>query len=123
MRFANLFIPLAAFVTLTGCFSSEIMIELPDNSMKQILFYSGSDNIPDLLIVDGQNYFGKAQYQIDDPMGDIGFRLQTGERVQAECIKLGKNFIDEDECKLYEVYRSSFAPIPVGTRTEPPSLF
>lgn len=108
---------------LSGCYSSEIYLELPDSKIKPVQFYTGSDNLPDLLIVDGVNYFGKAQYQIDDPMGDIGFRLETGERVQAECIKLGKNFIDEDECKLYEVYRSSFDPIPVGTRAEPPSMF
>ena len=123
MRFSNLIIPACAIAALSGCFSSEITLELPDNTTKAILFYTGSDNLADLLIVDGQNYFGKAQYQIDDPMGDIGFRLETGERVQAECIKLGKNFIDEDECKLYEVYRSSFDPIPVGTKTERPSMF
>ena len=123
MRIKGLFVAALSAVSLSGCFSTGITLELPDNTFKEILFYTGSDNLSDLLIVDGENYFGKAQYQIDDPLGDLGFRLETGERVQAECIKVGKDIIDEEECTIYEVYRSSFSPIPLGTRIERPSLF
>ncbi|MDU8927011.1 hypothetical protein RXV86_06415 [Alisedimentitalea sp. MJ-SS2] len=84
-----------------------------------MLFYPGGNTIDDLLIVDGVNHFGKAQYQIDDPLGDIGFKFSTGERIQAECVREGKNIIGDPECQRYEVYRSSFDPID-GTQADRP---
>ena len=48
------------------------------------------------MIIDGQNYFGKSEYQMQDPLGDIGFRLNSGERVQAECKVIGKDLSGED---------------------------
>ncbi len=56
-------------------------------------------------------------------MGDIGFRLKTGEKVQAECTKIGKNIIDKDECKEYTVYRSSFDLIPEGSVFSKPDQY
>lgn len=76
-----------------------------------------------MVIFDGVNYFGKAQYQVDDPLGDIGFRLSSGERVQAECIEQGKDFIGQTECKTYEVYRSSWSLVPEGALFPRPSVF
>ncbi|MFG6535197.1 hypothetical protein ACGYK5_15300 [Sulfitobacter sp. 1A16787] len=108
---------------LAGCFPAEVLLEGATAKTPVILFYPGGDVIDDLLIVDGENHFGKAQYQIDDPMGDIGFRLQDGRRVQAECIIQGKDIIGQPECKRYEVYRSSFDPIPEGTQANRPSMF
>ncbi len=60
------------------------------------------------MIIEDTNYFGKAEYQYDDPMTDIGFRLKSGQRVQAECTATGKDVIGKDECEKYEVYRSTF---------------
>ena len=88
-----------------------------------MLFYPGGGNLDDLLIYQGQNYFGTAQYQIDDPLGDIGFRLNSGERIQAECNVIGENIIGEGECKRYEVYRSSWETIPEGTVVDTPEMF
>lgn len=110
-------------IVLAGCFPAEILLENAATVSPKILFYPGGDNIDDLLIVDGQNYFGKAQYQIDDPMGDIGFRLIDGRRVQAECIREGKDIIGEPECKRYKVYRSTFDLIPDGAEADRPDLF
>ncbi len=115
----------ATFVALmlAGCFPAEITLSGANTESTAIKFYPGNDNIDDLLIVDGKNYFGKAQYQIDDPIGDIGFRTNDGRRIQAECVEQGKDIIGEVECKKYEVYRSNFDLIPVGTRAVKPSLF
>jgi len=110
-------------IFLTGCFPAEITLEDAATQSPKILFYPGGDVIDDLLIVDGENHFGKAQYQIDDPMGDIGFRLNDDRRVQAECILQGQDIIGQPECKRYEVYRSSFDMIPEGTRANRPSMF
>lgn len=44
-------------------------------------------------------------------------------RVQAECIKVGENIVGDPECKRYEVYRSSFKAIPVGSIADRPEAF
>ena len=106
----------------TSCMPSEFQINNGQKTLN-VMFYPGSDILDDLLIIDGENYFGKAQFQLDDPLGDIGFRMNNGQRVQAECSKVGKDWLDEDECKEYTVYRSSFALIPEGVRIPKPSLF
>ena len=41
---------------------------------------SSSSNDP----IDGKNYFGKAAYQMDDPMGDIGFTFNDGTKIRSE---------------------------------------
>lgn len=104
----------------SGCMSTPLTLTLPSGETKSIAFYTGGSSMEDLVIIDGTNYFGKAQYQMDDPLGDIGFRLTSGERVQAECTSIGKNSLGKDECKIYTVYRSSFPPIPVGTTAPKP---
>jgi hypothetical protein len=113
---------LAAVPLLGGCFPSEFQI-VTEQKTSTVLFYPGGDILDDLLIIDGVNYFGKAQYQIDDPLGDLGFRFTSGQRVRAECAQVGKNLIGEDECKLYEVYRSNFELIPEGVRIPSPQMF
>lgn len=113
----------SSLLVLSGCFPAEITLRGSNTASPVVLFYPGGDVIDDLLIVDGVNHFGKAQYQIDDPIGDIGFRMLDGRRIQAECIQQGKDIIGETECKEYEVYRSSFDPIPVGTTALKPSLY
>ena len=106
-----------------GCMAAAVDAKLPSGKTLRISFYPGGQTLDDLLIIGGLNYFGKAQYQIDDPLGDIGFRLKGGARVQAECISIGKNIVGDNECKIYKVYRSSFSLIPQGTIIPRPQLF
>lgn len=110
-------VALAAGFGLAGCQSAKLTAYTSSGETKIVTFYSGnrSADVPDLLIIDGKNYFGKSAYQMDDPFGDIGFRLEDGRRVQAECAEVGKNSIDKPECKSYRVYRSDFDLIPVDT--------
>ncbi len=111
----------AVCVLLSGCLPSEVYVQKPNGERLKVLFYSGGSKIDDLLIIDGRNYFGKAEYQINNPTGDVGFKLKTGERVQAECSTVGKNIINEQECKAYVIYRSTFNLLPVGSNFYKPS--
>ena len=113
---------LATIPALSACFPTEFKIATDEKTLTA-MFYPGGDVLDDLLIIDGENYFGKAQYQINDPLGDIGFRFNSGERVQAECAQIGKDIIGNDECKLYEVYRSDFALIPEEVQIPRPQMF
>ena len=118
-------IPLIGFFTissLSACMPTELEIDNGKN-MLTVKFYPGGDIIDDLLIINGVNYFGKAQYQFDDSLADIGFRFNDGKRVRAECIQVGKDFIGEDECKLYEVFRSDFELLPEQTKIPQPDIF
>lgn len=108
---------------LAGCMPAQLIGIKPDRSEVRIAFYPGGSVLDDLIIIDGVNHFGTAQYQMDDPVGDIGFRTNAGERVQAECVSVRKNFMNEDECARYEVYRSSFGPVPEGTTFNRPEMF
>ena len=110
-------------ILLSGCFPAEVSLRGAKTEDATILFYPGGNRLDDLLIVDGVNHFGKAQYQMDDPLADVGFRFNSGERVQAECVKIGEDIIGQPECKRYEVYRSSFDAIPVGTNAARPEMF
>lgn len=114
---------LLASALLAGCMPAELIGVKPDRSEVRIAFYPGGNILDDLMIIDGVNHFGTAQYQMDDPIGDIGFRTTSGERVQAECVSVRKNFMNEDECARYEVYRSSFGPVPEGTSFNRPEMF
>ncbi|MDD7911535.1 hypothetical protein PUV47_16515 [Pseudovibrio exalbescens] len=95
----------------------------PNGKKLEFKYYPGGDKLDDLLIIEGKNYFGTAQYQMDDPLADIGFRFNKGIKVQAECIRTRRNFIDEIECVEYEVYRSSFDHVPEGSKFFMPELF
>ena len=108
---------------LTACMPAAFQISKPDGNKLEVSYYSGGDILDDLLIINGENYFGTASYQFDDPMGDIGFRFNNGERFRSECISVGKDIIGEDVCKLYEVYRSNFDLIPEGSQIPRPQMF
>lgn len=108
-------------IALTGCIPSEIVGVKPGGGKVVVQYYPGGNTLDDLIIIEGKNYFGKAQYQMDDPMADIGFRLKSGERFQAECIQQGKNIIGDKECKKYSVMRSTFALVPEKTTFLKPS--
>tara|TARA_R110002020_G_scaffold36894_33_gene111018 strand:- start:3336 stop:3650 length:315 start_codon:yes stop_codon:yes gene_type:complete len=95
----------------------------PTGDAITLSFYPGGQTLPDLVIFDGVNHFGKAMYQIDDPLGDIGFRFEDGTRVQAECTRVGKDILGDDECSEYTVYRSSFEAVPEGSIFNRPELF
>lgn len=112
----------ASVLLVAGCMPALIKLKLPDGSTLEMSFYPGGQTLDDLLIINGKNYFGKAQFQMDDPEGDIGFRLNDGQRVQAECIEMGKDIIGQPECKHYQVYRSNFPLIPVGARAPRPAM-
>src|SRR6187200_213327 len=114
---------LTILVCLAGCFATEISADRPDATALKAKFYPGGSTLDDLIIIDGVNYFGTAQYQMDDPIGDIGFRFESGRRVIAECKEVGKDIIGNDECKQYEVYRSDFDLIPVGTIAAKPEMY
>lgn len=113
---------IAALLSLSACIPTEFEITA-DNQKRSVMFYPGGDILDDLLIIDGVNYFGKAQYQFDDPLADIGFRFNDGARVRAECVLVGKDIIGEDECKLYEIFRSDFPLMPEGVRVPRPQMF
>jgi hypothetical protein len=108
-------IAICSIFILSGCLPAEIVGQKPNGEKVVALFYPGGTTLDDLLIIGGRNYFGKAQYQIDDPLGDVGFRFKTGERVQAECTQQGKNIIGQPDCKRYTIYRSTFALLPEKT--------
>ena len=114
---------LIVFYSLSACMPAEIFFNKPDGSTLTVKFYPGGEVLDDLLIINEKNYFGKAAYQIDDPLGDIGFTFSDRKKIRAECINIGKSILDQDECKLYEVYRSNFELIPEGTTVPRPQLF
>ena len=113
---------LPAVVFLSGCLPFEAQIHT-EVGTHNIMFYPGGSTLDDLMIINGINYFGAAQYQIDDPIGDIGFRFNDNGRVRAECISVGRDFIGQPECKLYEIFSSDFELLPAGTKVPKPTLF
>ncbi len=123
IKHINASVMFLSLVVLSGCFPAEIKGKTPSGEMIEVLFYTGGNNLDDLIIYNSVNYFGKAQYQLDDPMADVGFRIKTGERVQAECSVEGVDIIGAPECKEYKVYRSSVPFFPVDTIIYRPELF
>lgn len=121
--FPRLLSVIVAASTLSACFPSDIQGTTADGKDISLMFYPGGNKLDDLIIHDGQNFFGKGQYQIDDPLGDIGFRFRSGERVQAECKTVGKDIMGDDECKRYHVYRSDWPIIPEGSEFDRPEMF
>lgn len=109
-------------IFLSGCLPAEINIKTPKGERLNVLFYPGGEALDDLIIFSGKNYFGKAEFQIGNPLGDIGFKLKTGERVQAECTLTGKDIIGQPQCKEYKVYRSTFALFPTGSIILKPNI-
>ena len=116
---------LSSLALLTACKSQNIEISKPDGTKQVITYYKGSDEVPDLLIIDGVNHFGKVSYDDDDPLTELAWRGEDGTKANAECVKQGaqKNLKDKIECKLYEVYRSTSDLIPAGSTFDPPSKF
>ena len=119
----RILLALSAVFALSACMPSEIVGSDPNGREIRIAFYPGGNALDDLMIIGGNNYFGQAQYQIDDPLGDIGFRLKNGPRVQAECSATRRNFMGENECTSYTVYRSDFDRIPTGSRFGRPAMY
>lgn len=78
--------------------------------------------MPDLLIINGESYYGKAQYQWDEPLADIGFRFVDDRRIRAECLRSAKDVLGMEKCALYEVFRSDFEFIPAGIQVPNPTL-
>ena len=111
------------FGILNACMPVEIQVVKQDGKQLTIAFYPGGNSLDDLIIINWVNYFGKAMYQFDDPLGDIGFRFNDGKKVRSECISEGNDILGQVECKMYEVYRSNFDLIPEGTKVPRPQLF
>lgn len=110
-----LFALLICVIFNTGCIPTEV-IAIKTNGQKVVsMFYPGGSYLDDLLIIEGKNYFGKAQYSINDPLGDIGFRFKSGERFTAECSLTGKDIIGQLVCKKYVIVRSTFIYLPEKT--------
>jgi hypothetical protein len=119
MRLAGLGFALVALVLLGGCVNALIKGVRPDGSKLSIMFYPGGGPLKDLMILDGRNYFGKAYVSTSDPLADIRFRLENGQRLRAVCryYRMVKGERDKmvKKCSRYEITRSSFPPIPRGT--------
>lgn len=114
---------LVALTLLAGCFPTDLTGVRPDRTKIAMMFYPGGNRLDDLIIIEGRNYFGKGQYQMDDPFADVGFRMNEGPRIQAECTLKGKDVMDQPQCKEYTVYRTDFDLIPEGTRFARPEMF
>ena len=110
-------------LSLVGCMPAEIKGRKPDGSVIEIKYYPGGSVLDDVIILNNATYFGKANYQIDDELADIGFRFLDGKRVRAECITTTKDIIGNTVCKEYKVFKSSFKLIPEGTVILSPSVF
>lgn len=122
MRY-GIWVASAMLLVLAGCFPADLTGTKPDGGRVGVKFYPGGSALDDLVIVGDRNFLGKGQYQMDDPLADVGFRMNDGPRIQAECTLTGKDIMDQPECKQYTVYRSDFEPIPVGTVFLRPEMF
>ena len=118
-----LILTIITMIALSSCMPAKMQAHKPSGAMFDLSYYPGGSTLDDLIIIEGVNYFGKAAYQIDDPMGDIGFTFSDGKKIRSECISKGKDMIGQDVCKLYEVYRSNFDLIPEGTKVPRPQFF
>ena len=89
-----------------------------NNNAMPSMFYPGGGPLKDLLIVDGANWFGKAEVDDNDPLADVAFTAEGGGRVHAVC-KASRKVQEEDQtvdrCTRYDVTDSGFAPIPAGS--------
>lgn len=121
-RFFKLTAATAALLVMQACIPTSVKLTNADGHDMLVMYYPGGTSLPDLVLINGTYYFGKAQYQLDDPSADIGFRFESGERVRAECIRVGKDIIGQDRCALYEVFRSDFRLFPEGTLIPSPRL-
>lgn len=121
-RFFKFAVATAALLMTQACIPTQIYVEAPGKKLLSIQFYPGGETLPDLLVINGENYYGKAQYQWDDPLADIGFRFVDGRRVRAECLRSAKDILGMEQCALYEVYRSDFDLIPEGIQAPNPTL-
>lgn len=110
-------------VVIAGCKSQNLEIEKPDGTKLMITFYKGSDAVPDLLIINETNYFGKVGYDDNDPLTDLSWKGEDGSKANAECVKKGPQKYDASkmECKLYRVFRSTNDLIPRDSTFLPPS--
>lgn len=115
-------IALGCLMFTQACIPSYTELTNANGQELVVLFYPGGEVIPDLLIINGVNHFGSAQYTFGDPLADIGFRFQTGEKVNAECVSARKDILGEDECAVFQVYRSDFDAFPVGTNIPNPGM-
>lgn len=124
MQNPKLIIAMVCLLTLSACNASKLEGTTADGKKITVLYYDGGSKLEDLLIISEINYFGKASLpEHDDPLGDVGFRFKSGERLRAECVSNHLNSLDKPECDTYEVFKSSFALIPEGTRFPRPKLF
>lgn len=69
-----------------ACIPTSVKLTNADGHDMLVMYNPGGTSLPDLVMINGTYYFGKAQYQLDDPLADIG----------------------QDRCALYEVFRSDF---------------
>lgn len=112
----------SALLLTQACISTSLGLTNADGKNVFVMYYPGGEVLPDLLVIDGVNHYGKAQYQIDDPLADIGFRFEIGKRVRAECVEAGKDILGLEQCRRYKVFWSDFEKFPVGTIIPNPAL-
>ncbi|MBI1220220.1 MAG: hypothetical protein GC186_16925 [Rhodobacteraceae bacterium] len=119
VRVSGLWFAIVAFGLLAGCVPALLDGTRPDGSAIHAMFYPGGGPLKDLLILDGTNYFGKAEVSATDPLADVKFRLETGQQIRAAC-RTYREAKDEHgemvkKCTRYEVVASGFAKIPKGS--------
>lgn len=117
----SVLLPIACF--LAGCMPAELNGRKATGERITLLFYPGGNALDDLIISGGVNFFGRAQFPVNDPLGDAGFRFLDGSRVRAECITVGRDVFGDPECTEYIVYSSDFPPVPEGTIFQRPKPF
>lgn len=110
-----------AALSLSACKAFQIEGTRPDGSKESVSYYDGGTDLKDLLIIRQKNYFGKASYDDSDPMTDIAFRFEGGQKLQAECTRTRESY-GRTKCAIYQVYRSSFGLVPEGTTFPAPEM-
>nr|WP_321458206.1 hypothetical protein [uncultured Cohaesibacter sp.] len=98
-----------------ACVPAKIQGEKLDGTKISVLYYPGGPKLDDLVILDGQNYFGKVSELKNDPANDIQFKLVDGKTFIAECTAVQLNKDKTAICMEYDVYRTDDEAIPEGT--------
>ena len=102
-------------VALTACVPAKIRGQKPDGTKISLLFYPGGPKLDDLVIFEGQTYFGKVSELNNAPSNDIEFKLKDGRTFIAECTAVQLDKANLPKCMEYDVYRSDDEAIPEDT--------
>ncbi|WP_375698411.1 hypothetical protein [Pseudophaeobacter sp. TrK17] len=77
-RFFKLTAATAALLITQACIPTSVKLTNADGHDMLVMYYPGGTSLPDLVMINGTYYFGKAQYQLDDPLADCQGRRKIG---------------------------------------------